>query len=373
MRTQTRRIPPSVVQTINQLGWNLATHLRAKNISSDGIAVSPLSITIALGMLAGGADKAKCKELCGKLGLNELDKLVPAISTIQDTLASAFGIGRQFTSANAIFADNSTEVVPTFVEYLERFGAHLDCRFSRLVDGTEFINGWISEQTNGLIPSMLSRRILSQANMVLINALVFKAVWQKKFDPKNTIKDFPFHTSNHRIRSVEMMFFHRQEVLISRTSAYTAVRLPYASSASSRWSFIAYLPSKGRSPTNTLQTICRDGTPRQFIPTKLQQFGLPKFNLHAQEDIAQTLLHLGYPISGKFPKISDNFIVQHIIHSVAILLDENGTEAAAATAVVLTRSVPAQLPSVVFDRPFVFSIVAEDMDLVLFNGVFSVE
>jgi serine protease inhibitor len=122
-----------------------------------------------------------------------------------------------------------------------------------------------------------------------------------------------------------------------------------------------------------LQTICRDGTPRQFIPTKLLQFGLPKFNLHAQAGIAQTLLGLGYPISGKFPGISDDFMVQHIIHSVAILLDENGTEAAAATAVVLTRARPAHLPSVVFNRPFVFSVVAEDMDLILFNGVFAVD
>jgi serpin B len=363
---------PSVVDTINQLGWNLAIQICDKESLSAGIAISPLSITIALGMLAGGADEAKCRQLCEKLGLEEPDKVISELSTIQAALTTALDTGRQFTTANAMFADNSSEVVPTYIEYLKQFDAHLDCSFTRLEDGTNLINGWISQQTNGLIPSMLSRQTLSQANMVLINALVFKATWQKKFDRKNTIKDFPFHTSDHRTDPVEMMFFHREEVLISKDSAYTAIRLPYASNAGSQWSFIAYLPSDGCSPLQILRTICRDGTPRQFVQTKLLQFGLPKFNLRTQEDIAQKLKDLGYPISGTFPRISHSFMVQRIIHSVAILLDENGTEAAAATAVVLKRSLPTHLPSVVFDRPFVFSIVAEDVDLVLFTGIFSV-
>lgn len=78
-------------------------------------------------MFAGGADEAKCKALCEKLGLDGLDNLLSAFSTSKDTLTSGFDTGRQFTSANAIFADNFTEVVRTYVEYLERFGAHLNC------------------------------------------------------------------------------------------------------------------------------------------------------------------------------------------------------------------------------------------------------
>lgn len=360
------------IKTINQLGWNLAIHLCDKEILSAGVAISPLSITIALGMLAGGADQAKCRQLCEKLGLKEPDELISFFSNIQVALTSALDTGRQFTTANAMFADTSTEVVPTYIECLRQFDAHLDCSFTRLEYGTDLINGWISQQTNGLIPSMLSRQILSQANMVLINAIVFKAAWQNTFDRKNTIKDFPFQTSGHRTCPVEMMFYHREEVLISKDSAYTAVRLPYASHEGSQWSFIAYLPSDGSSPLDVLRIIGRDGIPCQFVPTKLLQFGLPKCNLRTQEDIARTLRDLGYPISGKFPRISHSFMVQHIMHSVAILFDENGTEAAAATAVVLKRSRPAHLPSVVFDRPFVFSIIAEDVNLVLFTGVFSV-
>ena len=139
-------------------------------------------------MLAGGADQAKCRQLCEKLGLKEPDELISVFSNIQAALTSALDTGRQFISANAMFADTSTEVVPTYIEYLRQFDAHLDCSFTRLQYGTDLINGWISQQTNGLIPSKLSRQILSQANMVLINALVFKAAWQNRFDRKNTIK-----------------------------------------------------------------------------------------------------------------------------------------------------------------------------------------
>lgn len=64
-------------------------------------------------------------------------------------------------------------------------------------------------------------------------------------------------------------------------------------------------------------------------------------------------------------------LVEHIIRSVIIALDEKGTEAAAATAAVMTRSTPRPSPTIIFDRPFAFSIVAEDTGLVLFAGVFS--
>ncbi|KAE8382441.1 Serpin domain-containing protein [Aspergillus bertholletiae] len=372
MASPSRTIPPSVIQTINQLGWNLAIHQCGQRNVSAGLAFSPLSITVALAMLAGGADDATCHALCDKLGVDSLDSLIPVLSTIQGAFLSAPDRGPQLTSANAMFTDRSTEVVPTYVEYLQHCGAYLDCSLPRLADGVDVLNGWVAKQTNGLIPSMLSRQTLALAHIVLINALVFKATWQTKFDPENTIPDFPFHTPSGPTRPVDMMFLDRPEVLISEGNGYTAARLPYASSASSSWSFIAYLPSDDSSPLETLQVIRRDGAPRHFVPTKLRQLGLPKFNLHAQEEIAETLCQLGYPIAGEFPGISSYALVQHVIHNVTILLDENGTEAAAATAVVMTRSRSPRLPSLVLDRPFVFSIVAEDMDLVVFTGVFSV-
>ncbi|GAB1210259.1 hypothetical protein APSETT445_009050 [Aspergillus pseudonomiae] len=366
-------MPPSVIQAVNQLGWNLITHLCVKRDSSAAIAVSPLAITIALGMLAGGADKARCKEFCEKLGLDDPEELIPVLSTIQDTLTGAFDRRRRFTTANAMFADSSTDIAPTYVEYLRCFGAHLDHSFARLEDGTNCMNAWVSEHTNGLIPCMLNSRTLAHANIVLVNALVFKAAWQERFDRKNTLKEFPFHVSSHRTCPVEMMLLHRHEILIWRNRTYTAVRLPYTSSASSQLAFIAYLPTDASSLLHTLQALRRDGPPRRFEPTKLLQFGLPKFNLRVQEGIVESLCDLAYPISGTFPGISAGVMVQHIIHSVAILLDEDGTESAAATAVVTGRGGrPTYLPSVVFDRPFVFSIVAEDMDLVLFTGIFTV-
>ncbi|KAH8702090.1 proteinase inhibitor I4 [Talaromyces proteolyticus] len=371
MSSGRRLAPQSVVRATNQLGYDMLAQLCADGIPSSGTVVSALSITIALAMLAGGADENNCTSLCTKLGLGNLDDLTTTLSQLQDTLIRASDGGPQFTIANAVFADKDAGIISTYIRYLERFDAHLDCSFTRLVDGTDQINGWISCQTNGLIPSMLSRQILAQANAVLVNALVFKAKWQEKFNPKNTVRDFPFHTSDCRTTTVEMMFLHQQEVLVSRNSDYTAACLPYESYDSSKWSFIACLPNEDKSVNDILPSIRRQCIPRNFHRTKLMRFGLPKFNLRTQESIASRLRELGYPISGTFPGIAAGFMVEHVIHSVAIVLDENGTEAAAATAVVLTRSRQKPLPSVVFDRPFVFLIVEQSTNVVVFTGVYS--
>ncbi|KAB8264797.1 serine protease inhibitor-domain-containing protein [Aspergillus pseudonomiae] len=206
-----------------------------------------------------------------------------------------------------MLADSSTDIAPTYVEYLRCFGAHLDHSFARLEDGTDCMNAWVSEHTNGLIPCMLNSQTLAHANIVLVNALVFKAAWQKRFDRKNTLKDFPFHVSTHRTCPVEMMLLHRHEILISRDRTYTAIRLPYTSSASSQLAFIAYLPTDASSLLHTLQALRRDGPPRRFEPTKLLQFGLPKINLRVRRALSNRFVtwHIRYPEHFRaFPLVS---------------------------------------------------------------------
>lgn len=363
----------AIVHAVNRLGQEMLSKVCDDGLTTDA-AISPLSILIALTMLAGGANEQDHEELCRKLGVENLATLSKMVLRIQNSLVCATEKGRLFRSANALFALKSEELFPEYISYLDQFDAHLDSSFASLADGTDRINGWISRQTNGMIPQMLSRNELGQSTFALINTLLFKATWLEKFNPGDTEKEYPFHTFSSQVQHVEMMFQHRKEVLLRETSEYSAVCLPYISIPKSRWSFIAYLPHEGKSVQNTVQTIGQQKkktlTTQDFHQTKVRRLGLPKMNLCVRYELQNALESLGY-LAGGYPNISKHFEVQKLLHSVAIILDENGTKAAAATVVLGGRGRPVQLPEVIFDRPFVFSIVAEDMDLVLFMGVFN--
>ncbi|KAL3455910.1 Serpin domain-containing protein [Aspergillus heterothallicus] len=356
----------TAIDNINQLGWTTISHLCSNGLPQIGPAVSALSITIALAMLAGGATGTHRNELCAALGLNHPDEITEALSK---TLAILKAPSIRFNAANALFTTRDTTAYPEYIAYLRKLDAHVDSTFTDLADGVDGINDWIAQETDGLITNMLTRDTLAHSHMVLINALVFKATWEKAFDPKHTIADYPFDST----KKVEMMFRHQDVVLVDERDTYTAVRLPYVSARDSNWAFVAYLPRKHKSIQEILPHI-HPYTPTAFRKTKLSTLGLPKFHLRTQESLKPVLERLGYPLSSSFPVMGTGTnLVEQIIHSVAVILDEKGTEAAAATAVVMTRSRPANpLPSIVFDRPFAFAIVAEEAGVVVFSGVFSV-
>ncbi|KAL2844839.1 hypothetical protein BJY01DRAFT_248002 [Aspergillus pseudoustus] len=118
---------------------------------------------------------------------------------------------------------------------------------------------------------------LALSHIVLINALVFKARWETSFDPKDTVTDLVFDTT----KQVQMMFRHRDSVLVSAKGDYTAVRLP------------------------SIRRYDKDN----FHKFKVGKFGLPKFNLQTKDSIKPILQDLGYPLSGNFSAMAsgDNF------------------------------------------------------------------
>lgn len=356
----------------SRLSWGVLKKLQDDTTSEIPTIFSPLSIATALGMLAGGANVAKRLEFTQQLGLTDSDEPGTAFEQFASKLGSA-GDENPLSVANAVFTDKSTELFPAYVDYLKRFSASTT-QFPSLASAVDDINAWISRNTNELIKNMLSASALANSHIVLVNALAFKGIWKKQFNADKTDKQHAFQVNTDTQKHVEMMFLEKQDIETWQTEEFTAVRLPYAGSSEDyNTSMVAYLPYGDLTATELADKLSTDNTSPQFVPTKYDTFGFPKFKLEASLQLATLLGNLGYPISGNFEEMASGVNqVGRIIHQALINVDEKGTEAAAATAITMRRMRPLNPSSLVFDKPFLFNIIHDTTQAVLFTGLFTV-
>ncbi|KAF5558516.1 hypothetical protein FNAPI_5041 [Fusarium napiforme] len=361
---------PSIAQAARNLGWSL---LRLVAGQADAAVVSPISVIIALAMLAGAADPHRQSQLHQKLGVTE--SLEADVSTLYTSLAP---LARQdlISLANAVFVDQSVALAPMYKKYLESFQAHSQ-HFLSLPDSAKDINSWISHNTRGQINGFLSSRALRNSHVVLANATAFRAAWKTKFDPANTVPRYSFHLENGIVRETEMMFLYNTYVEIESSSNYTAVRLPYTTgSDSSPSALVAWLPEPGVTVGSLLEELSmKQPGSLEFRRGKLSKLGFPKFNSRSKISLLNELERLGFPIKGNYPAMgSGPTEVTAMIHETFVRVDEEGAEAAAITAILIPRKRPKVIKEevLVFDRPFLYMIEAGEDRHTIICGVFSV-
>lgn len=337
--------------------------LCGQEIPESGFAISPASIGIAMAMLIGAATPSDAERMCTSLGVatpEQFDVVHHLLKNCKDTTAVA----------NAIFADKGAVLDDEYARFLEGFEVCANMEFPRLLDGLTIINGWISDNTMGMINNMICNDNLAHSHLVLINALAFKGTWKEKFDPKNTATDYPFKVTDSDIRRVDMMFRFGEEIFVCDTPKYNAVKLPYeAESFSASTSFKAYLPRDGVSMQEVLSSLSSEQAP--FRQKKVSRLGFPKVDMSYGMDLLEVFQRIGTYLPSTFPKMgAGENVLSAILHNSAITIDEQGTRAAAATAVMMTRSVAEPSTVLVFNKPFVFSIESETTQCLLFMGVF---
>ena len=333
----------ATIESVNSLGWTLL-----QDMPPGSKTISPVSLAVAVAMLAGGASASKRTALCAKLGVDTFSSL----STVMSDMLSSLPLA----TANAAFIDSSVKLKQPYAAYLASFNANIT-QFRTLAESVDDINAWISETTHGLIGNMLSARELRNTHIVLVNTVAFKGTWAAAFNPRNTI-DWPFGPTH---KHVPMMFLHDTTVRTLQTKAFTAVQLPYASG-----SFVAFLPAGEVVLADIKGVMLADS---RFKPRRYDKLGLPKFELESDLSTLQALQDAGYPLPGNYPEMGNGpNIVENVLHRALVKVDEEGTTAAAATVVKMTRGRPIEQQTLVFDRPFAFAIM-DERSLVLFSGV----
>jgi len=278
--------------------------------------------------------------------------------------------------ANAIWYSAGIEVKPVFASLnKDFFGATMDALDFTDSRAAGIVNAWAEKNTAGRIKNIVPGRLPGDTRMLLANAIYFKGSWDRKFDPKAT-KERPFHLLAGGQKQVPMMQ-HSGEFGYQEGNGCQAVRLPYAGR---RLAMYVLLPEPGSNVNTLLATLTDQVWQDQLLPQLLRRKGtivLPRFKLEYGVELKPPLQAMGMTLpfrrTADFSGMSSSGLyLSAVKHKSFVEVNEEGTEAAAATVGIVSLAVarPVTPPfEMVVDRPFLFLIADNLTKAVLFIGV----
>ena len=365
-------------------GFALDLYKDLSRNSDDNLLFSPLSISTALAMTYAGARANTATEMGDTLRFTlPEERLHPALNWLDQTLGSrgqgaagADGQGFRLRIANALFAERDHVFLDSFLDLLAvNYGAGmalLDFRHHSEQARAD-INAWVSEQTEARIPELIpTGGVDSSTRLVLVNAVYFNAAWKRAFSPAATA-DRTFNAPTGPV-TVPMMGA-TMGCPYAADEAYQAVSLLYDGG---ELEMVIVLPAEGA----PLATFEQNLTPEMLanilasLATAEVELSMPRFEYRFKAQLKAPLVALGmvdaFTDEADFSGMDGQTLLQigAVIHEAFIKVDEAGTEAAAATAVVMDGGVSAPPPSVpmVVDRPFIFLIRDIETGAILFIG-----
>jgi len=341
---------------------------------------SPESISTALAMAYAGARGSTASEMAKTLHFTlPPDKLHPAMGALLRDLNAAHE-GYQLSVANALWAQQGYTFLDDFLSLLKTdYGAGLNqVNFKGATEAARLtINQWVEQKTQDKIKDLLQPGALrSDTRLVLTNAIYFKGDWETQFDKAQT-KSEDFHLSPAQAATAPLM--HREgRFSYFDGGTFQILEIPYKSK---ELSMIVFLPKdagglsaleQSLTGSNLQQWVGKLGSVPKVIVT------MPKFKMTQQFELGSTLSAMGMPQafsgSADFSGMTGHrdFAISEVIHKAYVDVNEEGTEAAAATAVTmraLAMRAPEGPPPVFrADHPFVFMIRDNRSASILFMG-----
>jgi serpin B len=340
----------------------------------DNVFISPLSIFLALHMAENGSAGATRTAMRNVLALPNVDAgaLNKSSVALQSILKSRDGSA--LTIANALWADRHFTLAPDFVKLC---GSVFNARAASLnfadPKAAAEINDWVNTNTTGKIPSIVTPDVVAKAAVILTNAVYFAGKWQSEFSPSAT-QDGVFHKTGGT-KTVPMMHQSGLSGAYRAGSNFEGAMMFYKSSSIF---FYVLLPQPGKTPKDVLASLDTEHLTGASTEYDLD-LKLPRFTLDYSASLSEYLKKMGmdvafhYPGADFVPMGSKLFYISDVIHKTRLEVDEKGTVAAAATAVVMAAgsAMPQRRPvkTLVFDRPFVALIGDSQTGAVLFAGV----
>ncbi len=351
--------------------------------NDENLFYSPYSISVALAMVYAGSRGDTEQQMSKALRFHlPQERLHPAFNATDiklekrgQTSKGKDDKGFRLNIVNAIWGQKNYSFLPAFLDILaENYGAGLHILdFIKSPENSRLtINKWISDQTENRIKDLIPQGLIDQlTRLVLTNAIYFNAAWEYPFNASAT-KDEIFQLLNGKQVSVPMMRNTKSFKYMAGTG-FQAVELPYDGR---EMSMVIVLPDSGQFGSFEKSL---DAGAMQDIISKLQarqvDLTMPKFEYESSFSPKQALIQMGmtdaFSETADFSGIAGNkeLFITDIIHKAFVSVDEEGTEAAAATAVIVgVTSIPAMPISMKIDRPFIFLIRDIETGAILFIG-----
>ena len=359
----------------------------ATGAGNGNLVFSPSSIVVALAMTYVGASGVTAQEMAATLHLslqgdalhqafNSLDTALESRSW-QEKSAEGKEEGVLIKTANSLWGQKDTVFEQLFLDTLAQYyGAGI-----RLVDyknaadqARQAINAWVAGETDDKIPELIPEGALDTlTRLVLVNAIYLDATWMSQFDPELTV-DGSFTTLEGSAVTASLM---NQEFSYPYASGagWQAVELPYLGG---QVAMLLIVPDAGRfsEVESRLDAGLIDDAVTALSAGTEVDLALPKFEFRTQTGLSDALMALG--MTSAFDQTAADFsgmttqerlFISEVIHEAYIAVDEEGTEAAAATAVVMRAAgMPLEPVQLTIDRPFLFALRDLETGALLFMG-----
>jgi serine protease inhibitor len=357
-------------------GFGLLQEL-AKEQPAQNVFISPYSISTVLQMVCNGAGGATREEMARVLGTSGLEAgaLNRAYKGLNQSVRDA-ETNVVLNIANAIWYRMGVELRPAFVSAnKDYYDATMEALDFASPATAGIVNAWAEKNTHGRIKNIIAGRLPGDTAMVLANAIYFKGTWERQFDPKAT-KQRAFHLAGSSQKQVPMME-RTGEFAYQEGNGCQAVRLPYAGR---RLGMYVLLPEAGSSAEKLLASLNGEMWQDKLLPqlkTRKGTLALPRFKLEFGAELKGPLEAMGMKLpfshGADFSGMSASpLFLSAVKHKSFVEVNEQGTEAAAATVGVMSLAIarPITPPfEMVVDRPFVFVIGDNVTKAVLFMGV----
>ncbi|KAM7036217.1 serpin B6-like [Passerculus sandwichensis] len=367
---------------------DLLRRLCEKN-SGQNVFFSPFSISSALSMVllgSRGSTEAQIRKvLCLKNAQDAHNGYQSLLSEINDPNTKYI-----LRTANRLYGEKTFEFLPSFIESSQKsYHAGLEQMdfLHAWEDSRKQINVWVEERTEGKIQNLLAEGTLnSLTSLVLVNAIYFKGNWKEQFNKQST-REWPFHINKKETKPVQMMFKEATFKMTYVGDLQTKIlELPYVGK---ELSMIILLPDAIQDGSTGLERLERELTleklmgwisPEMMKSTEVEVY-LPRFKLEENYDLQPILRSMGMPdafesgkadFSGMSLVISpgNELVLSEVVHKTFVVVDEEGTEAAAATAVRANLLCAKRSLKFTADHPFLFFIRHNKTCSILFCGRF---
>ena len=384
----------TLVTANNRFAFDLFHEFNPK--PNENAFFSPYSVSTALAMTWAGAKGDTAAQIARAFHFSEVrENAVPAsFAALQQALAKAQTLsGCQLSIANSLWVEQNAEH-PLRQNYLDLVQANFSAPVTvmdfrgRAADAAQQISTWVEDKTNGKIKGLLQPAdVDALTRLVLVNAIYFKGAWMHPFEANRNL-NAEFHAADGSAIPAVLMHNGLQAKyadITDGTAPCQILSLAYSNDSTGRTpqgvSFIAILPHAGTDLNTVANSLTAEQLDRwlgNLAETRVNVY-LPKFKVEERYSMAGMLSDLG--VKDAFnPKLADfsgmdgdtDLAISKVIHQTFVDLDENGTEAAAATASVLlfTGATTSSTPEPKFraDHPFLFLIRDDATGSILFLG-----